>query len=134
MAIIASENFRFSNLVKHEYEPSIGFCREAVVVNEAAAKTYVIGTVLGKVTASGKFKAAVETAVDGSKVAAAVVIEDKAIPATTDTKVLSIVRGPAILSKSQLVLDATYDTQAKIDAVYASLADLGAGVLVNTTV
>ena len=132
MPIFATDTPRLSNLVKHEYEPSLGFCRAAVTVNEAAATTYQVGTVLGKVTATGKYVVAKETAVDGSKVPAAVVIEDKSVAATTDTKVLTIVRGNAILSKGALVLDATYNDAAKKQAVYDALE--AKNILVNETV
>lgn len=132
MPIIATDTPRLSNLVKHEYEPSLGFCRAAVTVNEAAATTYQVGTVLGKVTATGKYVVAKETAVDGSKVPAAVVIEDKSVAATTDTKVLTIVRGNAILSKGALVLDATYNDATKKQAVYDALE--AKNILVNETV
>lgn len=129
MALIAVDSLRYSNTVKHEYEPALGFCRESLTVNEASAKTYAIGTVLGQVTATGKYKIAVQTATDGSQVAAAVVVEDKSIGAAADTKVLALVRGPAIVGKAALVLDASYDLQAEKDAVYAALA--AKGILVN---
>ena len=132
MPIFATDTPRLSNLVKHEYEPSLGFCRAAVTVNEAAATTYQVGTVLGKVTATGKYVVAKETAVDGSKVPAAVVIEDKSVAATTDTKVLTIVRGNAILSKGALILDATYNDATKKQAVYDALE--AKNILVNETV
>lgn len=132
MPIFATDTPRLSNLVKHEYEPSLGFCRAAVTVNEAAATTYQVGTVLGKVTATGKYVVAKETAVDGSKVPAAVVIEDKSVAATTDTKVLTIVRGNAILSKGALVLDASYNDATKKQAVYDALE--AKDILVNETV
>lgn len=132
MPLIATDTARFSNTVKHEYEPSLAYCREVVTVNEAAAKTYVIGTVLGKVTATGKYKIAVQNAVDGSQTPAAVVIEDKTIAATTDTKTLVFVRGPVVLSKSAIALDATYNDNTKKDAAYAALAAVG--ILANQTV
>lgn len=120
---------RFSNLVKKELWPETGFCRLAAVVNEATAKTYAVGTVLGKVTATGKYKIAVETAVDGSKVAAAIVVDDYSVAATTDTKVLCLIKGPSMISKGALVLDATYDNDAKKDLVYASLEAVGIAIL-----
>lgn len=129
MTVIAQDTNRFSNLVKHELWPETGYCRKEVVALEAAAKTYAVGTVLGKITASGKYKIAVETAVDGSKVAAALVIGDQSIAATTDTKVVVLLKGPAEVSKDALVLDATYDNDTKKDAVYASLEALGINVL-----
>ena len=129
MTIVAQDTNRFSNLVKGELWPHTGFCRKEVVVNEAAAKTYAVGTVLGKVTATGKYKIAVETAVDGSKVAAAVVISDASIGAAVDTKLVVLVKGPAEVSQGALVLDATYNDQAKKDAVYASLEAVGINIL-----
>lgn len=129
MTVIATDTARYSNLVKHELWPETGYCRKEVTVNEAAIKTYAVGTVLGKVTATGKYKIAVETAVDGSKVAAAIVINDHSIAATTDTKIVTLVKGPLEISKGALVLDATYDNDAKKDAVYASLEAVGINVL-----
>ena len=63
--------------------------------------------------------------VHAAAVAAAVVWEAKAIPATTDTQVLCLVRGPSGVSKGGLVLDATYDTAPEKAVVYASLNALG---------
>ena len=132
MATIATDVLRKSNLVKQETFPEQGYNYDAVTVNEAAIKTYAVGTVLGKVTANGKYKICVQTAVDGSQTAAAVVVADYSIAATTDTKVLAMVRGPAIVSKDALVLDATHDLQAEKDAIYAYLTALG--ILVAPTV
>ena len=36
MTIIAQDTPRYSNVVKHEYEPSLAITRELVVVNDAA--------------------------------------------------------------------------------------------------
>lgn len=132
MPTISQDTLRKSNLVKQELFPEQGFNYDVVTVNEAAIKTYAVGTVLGKVTASGKYKICVQTAVDGSQTAAALVVGDQTIPATTDTKVLAMVRGPAIVSKDALVLDASHDLQAEKDAIYASLTALG--ILVAPTV
>ena len=129
MTTVATDTARVSNLVKHELWPETGFCRKVVTVNEATAKTYAVGTVLGKVTADGKYKIAVQTAVDGSQTAAAIVIDDYSIAATTDTKVLVLIKGPAEVSQGALVLDASYDLDAEKDAVYASLEALNINVL-----
>ena len=130
--LISTDTYRLSHLVKRELWPEQGYTRAVVTVNEAAAKTYTVGTVLGKVTATGKYKVAVETAGDGSKVAAAIVLGDYTVPGTTDTKVLVMVRGAAIVSKAALVLDSTYDTDAKKAVVYADLE--AARILVNETI
>jgi hypothetical protein len=129
MTVLFTDTNRISNLVKHELWPETGFCRKEVTVNEAAAETYAVGTVLGKVTADGKYMIAVETAVDGSAVAAAIVIDDHSIAAATDTKIVVLVKGPAEVSKDALVLDATYDDDTKKGVVYASLEALNINVL-----
>lgn len=132
MALIATENFRLSHVVKQELWPESAYCRLVVTVNEAAAKSYVPGTVLGKVTATGKYKIAVQTAVDGSQTADAIVMGEQAIAATTDTNVLVLIKGPAIVSKAGLVLDATYNDDTKKGVVYASLE--AKGIQVNNAV
>lgn len=222
----ATEAGRLSNVIKQELWPETGYTRAVLTVNEAAAKSYVPGSVLGQVTVgaataeayswnaastgtmgavtvsagakagvyrvtivdaetnkgnfsvvdpdgvvvgfgvvatafsggglaftiadgtqdfvagegfnitvaagSGKYKLAVETAVDGSKVAAAIVMEEVAVAATTDTKVLCLVKGPAIVSKAGLVLDATYNLDAEKAAIYAALE--ANGIQVNDAV
>lgn len=120
MPLIATENKRFSNLVKAELWPEKGFTR-AVVTYNGTAGNLVIGQVLGKVTASGKYKVALQGAADGSQTADAILIEDKTVALNTDTKILVLLRGPAEVAKGALVLDASYSTQAQKDAVYASL-------------
>ena len=124
MALISQETHRYSNLVKEELWHEKGYCTKQVIVNDAAA-TLALGTVLGLVTATGKYKVAVETAVDGSKAAAAIVVEAITIPATTDTKVLVMYRGPAEVSKSALILGATYDNDTKKGVAYAELEAKG---------
>lgn len=129
MAIVQTDTNRLSNLVKHELWPETGYCRKEVTVNEATAKTYAVGTVLGKVTADGKYKIAVQTAVDGSAVAAAIVLADQSIAATTDTKVVVYTKGPLEVSRDALVLDATYNLDAEKAQVYADLEAKGINVL-----
>ena len=128
MPVIANDTLRLSNLVKQEQWVATGYSRKVVTVNEAAATTYVVGTVLGKVTASGKYKVALETANDGSKVAAGLVLAVQAIPASTDTKVVILFRN-AVISKGGMVLDATYDNATKQNAVYDTLEAAGIQVL-----
>jgi len=130
--IFATDTLRYSNLVKQEQWPEHGYCRDAITVNEGSAKTYAVGTALGKVTATGKYKVSVATATDGSEVVAALVLEDKAVAGSTDTKVLALVRGQAIVSKAAIVFDASYDTDAEKNAAYAALE--AKGILVNNAV
>lgn len=132
MALIATDSLRFSNTVKHEYEPAMAYCREQVTLNEAAGATYPIGTVLGKVTATGKYKRVEASAVDGSQTAVAVTIEDVTVVAATDKKVLVLARGPVMVSKAALAFGASVDTNAELLAAYAQLATVG--ILVQDTI
>lgn len=127
MTTIAQDTARYSDVVKHEYEPSLAFTRELVVVNDAA-KTLTLGMLLGKVTATGKYMESVQTAIDGSEVPVAVVVGKDlhnlsvAVPATTDTKVLAIVRGEVIVRKNGLKPHSSFNDATKLAAAYASLA------------
>ncbi len=121
MAITATEKQRLSNVVKREQWPELAFCRQVAVANESAAKTYRVGEVLGKVTTGGKLKIAVETASDGSKAFYAICLEDKTVPANTDTNVLVMFRGDAAVNKAGLYLDSSYDDATKKGVVYAAM-------------
>lgn len=129
MPVISTELQRTSNFLKSEHEPELAYCRLVVTVTEATAKTYVPGTVLGKITASGKYTTAVETASDGSKVFAAVVLFKQDIPASTDTKIVVLVKGPASVSKAGLVLDSTYNDSTKKGVIYTAIEAAGIQVL-----
>lgn len=137
MSVIATDTQRYSNVVKYEDEPSLALTREVVIVNDAA-KTLKLGMLLGKVTATGKYKEAVETATDGSESPIAVVVgkdifaDDVTVPATTDTKVLAIVRGDVIVSKAGLLPNASFNDATKLAAAYASLASVG--ILANDSI
>lgn len=119
-----TENFRFSHVVKAELWPEAGYTRNVVTYNGTAGELK-IGTVLGKVTANGKYKIAVQTAVDGSAVADAIVVQDTTAALNTDAKVLVLIKGPAVVSKAGLILDATYNDATKLGVVYTSLEAKG---------
>lgn len=125
--IIATDTARYSDVVKYESKPDLAFTRELVVVNDTA-KTLTLGMLLGKVTATGKYKESVQTVTDGSEAPVAVVVGKDlhnlsvTVPATTDTKVLAIVRGEAIVRKTGLKPHSSFDDATKLAAAYASLA------------
>ena len=125
--IIAQDTPRYSDVVKYESKPDLAFTRELVVVNDTA-KTLTLGMLLGKVTLTGKYKESVQTATDGSEAPVAVVVGKDlhnlsvAVPATTDTKVLAIVRGEAIVRTNGLKPHSSFNDAPKLDAAYASLA------------
>lgn len=112
MAVISTENHVLGNVVKKELWPEKAYCRTVVVMNDAAADLK-IGTVLGKVTADGTYKVCEATAVDGSEVAAAVLMQDVTLPATTNTNVLALTRGPAAVSFGGLVFGASINTDGE---------------------
>ena len=135
--IIATDTARYSDVVKYESKPDLAFTRELVVVNDTA-KTLTLGMLLGKVTATGKYKESVETATDGSEAPVAVVVGKDlhnlsvAVPATTDTKVLAIVRGETIVRKTGLKPHNSFNDATKLAAVYASLETKN--ILVNDSI
>ena len=93
MQLVATDKFRLSQTVKYELEPGLGFTREVLTYN-GAAKTFNIGDLV---------------AADGTVPATAgdiygVVIETKTAALNTDTSVLVLERGPAILSKAGITL------------------------------
>jgi hypothetical protein len=89
MTKLASDFPILSDVVKYECERQWGRDRSDVTYNGAAA-TLEIGTVLAKVTATGKYVIHAPAASDGSQNAIAVVVEKKVVPATTDTKVMVV--------------------------------------------
>jgi len=108
------------DLLKYEENPD--YCRETVTL--LAGTNYPLGAVLGKITASGKYKLSPDTGTDGAEVAVAVLIE--AVDATAaDAVGLIVARGPVIVSKAQLNFDATVGTAAKIATKEGQLAAAG---------
>lgn len=134
MAVFATDSTRFSAVVKYELEPQLALCRESIVINDAAA-TLKVGAVLGKVTATGKYKLATSGAADGSQTPVAVLIadglglsKDITLAANTDTKAIVLARGPAIVADSALQLG------TGITAAAAKAALAAVGIIVETAV
>lgn len=122
--VIFTQAKRISDLVKMEDHMQHGWVREEGVVNVASETALTIGSVMGKVTATGKYVPRDHAAADGSQVAAAVVIENITVPATTDTNVLLMVNGDAIVAEQSLVFDVAHDAGQKAAAI-AELKALG---------
>ena len=108
------------DLLKYELNPN--YTRENVTL--LAGTNYPLGAVLGVVTASGNYTLSPATGTDGSEVAAAVLLEAVDASAADSTGVV-IVRGPALLSKAQLTVDASVDDAAKLATKHAELIALG---------
>lgn len=108
------------DVLKYELNPN--FTRESVTL--LAGVAYPVGAVLGRISASGKYKLATSGGTDGAQTAAAVLLY--AVDATAaDVSGLVVMRGPAIVSKAALVFDATVDDAAKTATKHGQLAALG---------
>lgn len=132
MSLVFTESNRISQVVKHEYAPHTDYTREMVTVNLAAAATLTVGTVLAKVTATGKYVVQDSSLASGAGLESAGVFlgADEVTPSldvavNTDTKVLMLARGPAVVAKQSLIFGAGTNTAAELAAEYARLAALG---------
>lgn len=127
-----------SNFVKHEY-PYKNLVREQIVVTVGAGDTLKVGTPLGKITASGKYVVATETAVDGSESFGAILADlqdgsrERTFDAAGDVILAGVVKGPAMASRNALetLLDASYDSQVKKDTFFAEMEAAGIDVAEN---
>lgn len=104
------------------WEASRDYTRETIIL---ASGTLAPGTVLGKITASGKYAAHDPAAVDGTEAAAAV-LWGKADAGAGDALAVALVRGPAIVNRHDLVF-AGSPSAGEIEAAHAAL--LAAGIL-----
>ena len=108
-----------------KFELNSSYDRETVTLK--AGTNYALGAVLGKITASGKYRlspAAVVAGDEGAETAIAVLLE--AVDATAADKTgLIVARGPAIVSKAALVFDASVDQPAEKTAKYVELSAKG---------
>ena len=108
------------DVLKYEVNPN--FTRETVTL--LAGTAYPLGAVLGRITASGKYKLATSGGSDGAQTAAAVLLI--AVDATgADAIGVVLMRGPAIVSKAALVFDPTVDDAPKTATKLGQLAALG---------
>lgn len=132
MPAFATEGARKSNLVKMELWPETAYNYESVTFNQADAADLVVGTAVAKVTATGKWAVAVEGGAGGLGDVAGLVVEEKSAAAATDTQVLVMVRGPAIVSKEAIKLDASFGTPTEVAAAISALE--AKGILVNDSI
>ena len=105
-----------------KYEVNPNYTRETVTLLTGMA--YPVGSVLGRITASGKYKLATSGGTDGAQTASAVLLY--AVDASlSDAVGIVVVRGPAIVSRAALAYDGTVDDAAKITTKIGQLAALG---------
>jgi Bacteriophage lambda head decoration protein D len=111
------------DLLKYELEAD--YCREAVTLKGGTA--YLLGAVLGRVTASGQYilsPAATVVGEEGAETAIAVLLEAVDASAGDSVGVIAA-RGPVLLAQARLVFDASVDQPAEVAAKLGQLAALG---------
>jgi hypothetical protein len=120
---VLTMNPTLGDLLKYELNGS--YCRETVMLK--AGTSYPLGAVLGRITASGKYRlspAAEVVGDEGAETAIAVLLE--AVDATAaDQAGLIAARGPVILSKAALAFDTSVDQPTEKTAKHTQLASLG---------
>ena len=108
-----------------KFELNASYTRETVTLK--AGTSYPLGSVLGRITASGEYRlspAAEVVGDEGAEVAVAVLLD--AVDAT-DGAVTGLIaaRGPVILAEGALVFDASVDLPAERTAKFSQLATAG---------
>ena len=117
---VLTEPPSMGDVLKYEVNPN--YTREVVTLLQGLP--YPVGSVLGRITASGKYTLSPATGADGSQVASAVLLY--AVDATlADATGIVVARGPTIISRAGLAYDATIDDGTKITAKLSQLAAVG---------
>ena len=117
---VLTEPPSMGDVLKYEVNPN--YTREVITL--LAVMSYPVGAVLGRITASGKFKLATSGGTDGAQTASAVLLY--AVDATlADAVGIVLVRGPSIVSRAALAYGATVDDGTKIAAKITQLATVG---------
>ena len=115
---------RLSGLIKLEEDPS--YCREEVTVlaGSGSDRVLTIGTVLGRLTATGKVVDLALTGTDGSQTVYGVLVTNTTAPDGVDATGVALVRGPAIVADLALVYPTGATTNQKT-TINTALAGLG---------
>lgn len=117
---VLTEPPSMGDVLKYEVNPN--YTREVITLLQG--QPYPVGSVLGRITASGKYKMATSGGSDGAQTAVAVLLY--AVDATlADAIGIVLVRGPAIVSRAGLAYDTTVDDGAKITTKLGQLAAVG---------
>jgi hypothetical protein len=130
MAVV-TEPPRLSGVLKLEEDPS--YCREEVTVlaGSGSDRELAIGTVLGRITASGKVVGLNLAGNDGSQTVTGVLLTTTTAADGVDAPGVALVRGPAIVSDAGLIYPAgaTAPQKATVNSALIAL-----GIVVRTGV
>ena len=117
---VLTEQPSMGDVLKYEVNPN--YTRETVAL--LAGASYPVGAVLGRITASGRYRMATSGGTDGAQTAIAVLLYP--VNALLEDAVgVVVARGPAIVSRAGLAYDATVDDAAKITTKRGQLAAVG---------
>ena len=117
---VLTEQPSMGDVLKYEVNPN--YTRETVAL--LAGASYPVGAVLGRITASGRYRMATSGGTDGAQTAIAVLLYP--VNALLEDAVgVVVARGPAIVSRAGLAYDATVDDAAKITTKLGQLAAVG---------
>lgn len=108
------------------WETNKDYTRSPITIVSGAGKL-VPGTVLGKITASGKYQPSPNTGSDGSQTAVAILV-DSVDATSADAAAMAVVRGPALVDASYLTYHSSVDDGTKKNTKLTQLA----AVFVNT--
>lgn len=132
MATVSTRADVLGKVLKWIAHPDIDYHFDVVTLNVASAATLAVGTVLAKVTATGKYLVQDASLASGAGLEAAGILigtdlENTGVTAAaaTDVSVLMLARGPVRVAKGNLIMGAGTDTDAEKLAVYNTLAGLG---------
>lgn len=134
---VLSEGRTLGDWLQRELDPP-NFCREEVTIASGSG-VLVTGTVLGKVTATGKWMPFdddgddEETGIPGIGVAAAILVTDRVDATSADGAAVALVRGPAVVARQGLIWHENNDA-TDIDNGLADLAAMGLRMVVREAV
>ena len=126
MATLISEGRYASDWLKREADSH--FSREEVVIVSGAGIVKT-GTVVGKITASGKYKPVTVAAVDGSEDPAGILLET--VDATSADKTAVIIARDAIVVHQGLLYGADVDSSGERATIHAALGALNPPIIVR---
>ena len=117
---VLTEPPSMGDVLKYEVNPN--YTREVITLQ--LGLSYPAGSVLGRITACGKYTLSPATGADGSQTAVAVLLYP--VNATlADAVGIVVTRGPTIVSRAALAYEATVNDAAKIAAKITQLAAVG---------
>lgn len=118
--LIATRPTKIGDVLKHEYDPQTGYCRELVTVTVPAGGLE-IGAVLESTSVSGKYTlVAVATTADADAVLVDTRVNDDTVVGG-DFQLAVLTRGPAQVADKALSFAADIDTDPERQAAYTAL-------------